>query len=217
MRHLIGILFAAALLIAPASAHVIPGSCNAYGVCQDDLTLVQLKDDTAQYPQSALPPAAGGSTTIQTTAPVTSDTKISIGTYAGEVLTWLAAAFSLPIGALLTAWLLRMFKSAGLVMTQQMSDELNKVLVNGLNDAAQNGAKLTQGKLGVTVRDPIVASAIQYTIDKMPETLQGLGLDPKDGKTVEVLRARIATLAADPTVPTPPIAPPIDGAPRKAA
>lgn len=137
------------------------------------------------------------------TAPINSSTTVSLGTYAGEVLTWLAAAFSVPIGALVTAWLLRIFKSAGLVMTQQMTAELNNVLVNGLNDAAANGAKLATNKLMVEVKDPVVASAIQYTINRVPDTLKGLGLDPNDGETVKVLRAKIATLAADPAVPTP--------------
>lgn len=187
MRYLVGMILAAFLIAAPVSA----------------MSTSPAEAQTTATPTPA--PGVAGNTTIQTTAPVTSDTKISIGTYAGQVLTWLAAAFSVPIGALLTAWLLRVFKSAGLVMTQQMSDELNKVLVNGMNDAALNGARLTSGKLAVSVKDPIVASAIQYTIDKMPDTLKGLGLDPKDGKTVEVLRSRIATLSADPGVPTPPI------------
>jgi hypothetical protein len=78
----------------------------------------------------------------------------SIGTFAGEVLTWLAAAFSIPIGALLAAWMVRLFKVAGLEATKQMNDELNKVLVNGLNDAAYNGARLAAGKLPVTVERP---------------------------------------------------------------
>lgn len=140
----------------------------------------------------------------QVPAPAASDV-FSIGTVAGEIMTWLAAAFSIPIGALLTAWLLRLFKVAGLEATKQMSEELNKVLVNGLNDAAYNGARLTEGKLPVAVKDPIVASAISYAIDRAPATMKGLGLDPNDGETVKVLRARIATLAADPAVPTPPI------------
>jgi len=141
--------------------------------------------------------------TVQTSGPVTSDTTISVGTLAGQVLTWLAAAFSVPIGALLTGWLVRLFKSAGLAVSKQMSDELNRVLVNGLNDAAINGAKLSSGKANLTVRDPIVASAIQYAIDRKPDALKALGLDPEDGETVKVLRARIATLAQDPAVPTP--------------
>jgi hypothetical protein len=191
MRLVFGILIAALLAAVPAQA--------------------QQASDTAVYPpQTQIAPAplpvVPGGTTIQTTAPVTSDTKISVGTYAGEVLTWLAAAFSVPLGVLATGWLMRLFKSAGLVMTQQMQTELNKVLVNGLNDAATNGAKLANNKMILEVKDPIVASAIQYTIDRMPETLKGLGLDPADGDTVKVLRAKIATLAADPTVPTPPTA-----------
>lgn len=172
---------------------------------------------TLTYAQA--PPAggtAGVTNTVQTTGPVTADTKISVGTLAGEVLTWLAAAFSVPVGGLLTGWLLRLFKSAGLDATKQMSDQLNAVLVNGLNDAARNGALLSSGKLNVTVKDPIVASAIQYALDRQPDTLKALGLDPTDGATVNVLRAKIATLAADPTIPTPTLAPAVP-APTKAA
>jgi hypothetical protein len=145
--------------------------------------------------------AQAASTTVTTTEPAT----ISLGTIAGQVLTWLAAAFSVPIGTVLTAWLLRLFKVAGLDATKAMSDQLNATLVNGLNDAAANGASLATGKLPIAVKDPIVASAIQYAIDHQHDTLTALGLDPTDGNTVKVLRARIATLAADPSVPTPAI------------
>ena len=159
--------------------------------------------------QSYAQPAPVTTNTVQTTGPVTADTQISIGTLAGEVLTWLAAAFSVPIGALLTVWLVRLFKAAGLDATKQMSDQLNTVLVNGLNDAARNGALQSSGRLNVTVKDPLVASAIQYALDRQPETLKALGLDPTDGETVKVLRARIATLAADSTIPTPILAAPV--------
>jgi hypothetical protein len=87
-----------------------------------------------------------------------------------------------------------------------MSEQLNKVLVNGLNDAAVNGAKLTDSKINMHVADPVVASAIQYTLNRMPNTIKALGMDPSDGETVKVLRARIATLVSDPSVPTPVVA-----------
>lgn len=140
---------------------------------------------------------------VSTSGPVTADTTISVGTLAGQILTWLAAAFSVPIGGLLTVWLIRLFKIAGLDATKAMSDQLNAVLVNGLNDAARNGASLASGKMNVNVKDPVVASAIQYALNHKPETLKALGLDPADGETVKILRARIATLVQDPTVPTP--------------
>src|ERR1700731_3322155 len=52
---------------------------------------------------------AATTNTVQTTGPVTADTTISVGTLAGQVLTWAAAAFSVPIGSLLTVWLVRLF------------------------------------------------------------------------------------------------------------
>lgn len=143
--------------------------------------------------------------TVNTTAPVTSDTKISVGTLAGEVLTWMAAAFSAPVGLVLTAWLVRLFKKAGVEVTQQMSDQLDRTLVNGLNDAAAKAAALSKDKGVLTSSNQIVAAAVSYAQDHRAETIQALGLDPQSGKTVEALKARIATLVADPTVPTPPV------------
>ena len=48
----------------------------------------------------------------QSTVPPPSDTTISIGTIAGQILTWIAAAFAVPIGGLLVAWLLKLAKFA---------------------------------------------------------------------------------------------------------
>lgn len=141
--------------------------------------------------------------TVTTTGPVSSDTTISVGTLAGQVLTWLAAAFSIPIGGLLSAWLLRLFKLAGVQVTQQMSDQLDRTLVNGLNDAATRGAAAAAGKGAVQVKSDIVAGAIAYAQAHRAETIQALGLDPQSGAAVEALRARIATLVADPAQPTP--------------
>lgn len=198
MRYVLGIIFAALFSIAPACAShngcdVIAKSCAES--MQPLMTLAQV--------QTPAPGAVGG-TSISTTAPVSSDTNINVGTMAGEVLKWLAAVLSIPIATLITALLQRAFQSWGLKLDEQNSDKLNRALVNGLNDAAQNGAKLADGKFVVDVKDPIVASAIRYAIDKVPGTIKALGLDPDDGKTVQVLRARIATLAQDPSKPTPP-------------
>lgn len=155
----------------------------------------------AQDPPPPAPVATQN--TITTTAPVTSETKISVGTLAGEVLMWLAAAFSAPVGIVLTAWLVRMFKLAGVQVTQQMSDQLDRTLVNGLNDAAAKAAVLSKDRGTITTNNQIVQAAVEYAQNHRAETIQALGLDPQSGAAVQALKARIATLVVDPTVPTP--------------
>ena len=106
------------------------------------LTLAPAYAQTAQTDT----PAAATQNTITTTAPVTSSTSISVGTLAGEVLTWAATAFG-SVGAMVgTAFLIRLFKKAGLEGADLMSDQINKTLLNGLNDAAARITTATAGK-----------------------------------------------------------------------
>lgn len=193
--------FAPALTLL-VSAAIIPGSCTQF-TCMDDLVLrVQgIPPVSVQPPANA--PAATTQNTITTTAPVSSETTISVGTLAGNVLTWLASAFGLTLTTMGTLVLKRWFSTLGLQMTQQMSDQLDKTLLNGLNIAAAAGAQALQGKSKVEVKNGIVAGAVAYAQDHRAETIQALGLDPKSGKAVEALNARIATLIADPGTPTP--------------
>lgn len=160
-------------------------------------------------------PGAAG-TTIQTTAPVTADTTISIGSYAGQVLLWLAAAFSVPVGTLLTAWLLRLFKLAGVETTEQMRKKLQDIIVNGLNAAAANNADRLQGMAPVQVKNLIVQDAIKYAREHGAETIKALGLDPNSGEATEAIKARIETAITDPTLPTPPILAPAGTVPLAA-
>ncbi len=141
--------------------------------------------------------------TVTTSGPVSSETTISVGTLAGQVLMWLAAAFSVPIGTLLTMWLKRLFTLAGVQVTQQMSDKLNSIIVNGLNDGATNAKLQLAGKGTVEVKNQVIASAVDYTQRHAAETIQALGLDPKSGEAVEAIKARIQTAINDETIPTP--------------
>ena len=147
--------------------------------------------------------------TITTTAPVSSTTTISTGTLAGEVLTWLAAAFSLPIGTLLTFWLKRLFTLAGVQVTQQMSDQLDRTITNGLNAAAANVAATAEGKGQIQIKNEIVGQAVAYAQDHRAETIKALGLDPQSGAAVQAIKARIETLVNDPAVPTPAVLDPV--------
>lgn len=195
-------LLAIVLGASMATATTVAWSIPQFPCSVDDLVMrVQLAPDSSPIP-AVIPPATTQNT-ITTTAPVSSETTISVGTLAGQVLTWLASAFGLTLTTMGTLVLKRWFSTLGLQMTQQMSDQLDKTLLNGLNIAAAAAAQALDGKSKVEVKNEVVAGAVAYAQDHRAETIQALGLDPKSGKAVEALNARIATLISDPTSPTP--------------
>lgn len=153
----------------------------------------------------AAPAPAAQQNTITTSGPVTSDTTISLGTLAGEVLKWVISAFGTVIGTVATYAIVQFARKMGVQVTQQMSDQLNQTLVNGLNDAAQKISAGVAGKAPLQIKNEIINGAVQYAQEHRAETIKALGLDPQSGAAVAALRARIATLAADPNMPTPAI------------
>jgi hypothetical protein len=143
--------------------------------------------------------------TVQTTGPVTSDTTISVGTLAGQVLTWLVAAFGVPIGGLLTAWLYRLFNLAGIQAADGLRTKLQEIIVNGLNAGAKTVSEEAQGRGQIEIKNAVVAQAVTYAQAHGADTLKQLGLDPQSGAAVEAIKARIETAINDPAQPTPPV------------
>lgn len=141
--------------------------------------------------------------TVTTTGPVSSETSISIGTLAGQVLTWAAAAFGSLAATVFTAWGVRLFKLAGVQMSDAARARLQDIIVNGLNVGAAQATKDLTGKGQVQIKNETVAAAIAYAQDHGADAIKQLGLDPKSGAAVEAIKARIETAIADPTVPTP--------------
>jgi len=200
------LLLAAFLIIAPLS------------VCAQTppITLTPTNVTTTTLPATG--PAATAApavtqNTVSTTGPVESKTTISVGTLAGEVLQWLAAAFSVPIGGLLTAWLYRLFKLAGVNVADGLRTKLQEIIINGLNAGAKNTADQMQGRGQVEIKNAVVAQAVVYAQAHAAETLKQLGLDPQSGAAVEAIKARIETAINDPSAPTPPV---LDGHPKAA-
>jgi hypothetical protein len=149
------------------------------------------------------PAPAATQNTVTTTGPVSSETTISVGSLAGEVLQWLAAAFGVPIGGLLTAWLYRLFKLAGVQVSDGLRSKLQEIIVNGLNAGAKVEAANMQGKDQIAIKNAVVQQAVVYAQAHGADTIKALGLDPQSGAAVEAIKARIETAIADPTVPTP--------------
>jgi hypothetical protein len=143
--------------------------------------------------------------TITTTAPVSSNTTISVGTLAGEVLTWATAAFGSVAATAIIAWVYRLFKLAGLQISDAARDRLQQIILNGLNAAAKDATQNLAGRGQVDIKNAVVAQAVAYTQTHGADAIKTLGLDPKGETAVEAIKARIETAIADPTVPTPTI------------
>lgn len=150
-------------------------------------------------------------TTVSTTGPVTSSTTIETGTLAGQALMWVLSVFGTAVGSLLTGVLYRLFKSAGVDITDKFRARLQEIVVNGLNAGTAAAAAGLAGKGTVTVKQPIIADAVRYVQTHAADTLKALGVDPASDEAVSAIRARIETAIADPTVPTPPVLAPPPG------
>lgn len=146
---------------------------------------------------------AATQTTVNTTAPVSSETTISIGTLAGQVLTWIMAAFAPLIGSLIAALLWRMLGRLGIEATDALRTRLQEIIVNGLNSAAKIADEKMKGRSAIDIKSNIIAATVIYTQAHGSETMKALGLDPHSGAAVEAIKARIETAVADPASPTP--------------
>lgn len=134
---------------------------------------------------------------------------INTGTYAGEALEWVVATFGVPIGGLLTAWLLRLFKNEGIIGAGLLRNKLQSIIVNGLNLAAAQAARDLAGRGTIEIKNSAVATAVRYAQDHGADTLKALGLDPTSPQAVEAIKARIETAITDPSTPTnPALSPP---------
>lgn len=136
-------------------------------------------------------------------APVKSDTTISAGTLAGEVLTWVAAVFGVPIGTLITAWLYRAFTLAGVAMSDAMRARLQEIIINGINLGAKKAAAEASGKGEIEIRNAAIAHTIAYVQTHAAGELRALGIDPDSNLATEAITARIMTAIADINTPTP--------------
>lgn len=130
---------------------------------------------------------------------------VHFGPILKEVIKWTAAAFGTALAATATAALYKVFSYFGVQTTESQRNQLQGIIVNGLNDAATKAeaAVVANPKLDVDVKQKIVSDAIDYAQKHGADTIKALGLDPNSGEAVEAIKARIATAIADPNTPTP--------------
>ena len=136
---------------------------------------------------------------------------VSIGSIGGEVLNWAVAAFGAPVAALLSAWLYRLFALAGVQLTDTQKEQLQKIIVNGLNGAFADVSQTMAGKGEIEIKNQTIANAVTYTQEHGGEIIKALGLDPQSGEAIQAINARIQTALNDPKQPTPEAITPASG------
>ena len=145
------------------------------------------------------------------TAPAEAGTVVHGGAFLADLTAWAEAAFGTAIAALVTALVYRAMSWMGLQVSDAQRDQLQAIVVNGINDAASKAQAQLRGNaaLDIKVRDQIIADAVAYVQVHGADTIKALGLDPNGGQAVNAIRARIATAIADPKAPTDPAITPV--------
>lgn len=157
----------------------------------------------APGPQTAPGPGATvpGTTVTTQGGNVESNTKISVGTWAGEIATYVATAFGGVIASFLILILKRVATYVGATISDQASDKLQSIVERGLVAAAAGVQKMADGKIPVDLKSKVVADAVRYVETHAKETLETLGTKPGTTEAAEVIKARVETAIVDPTVP----------------
>lgn len=148
-------------------------------------------------------------TVVTTTGDVTSDTRISIGTYAGQALMWVVTVFAVPLAGLLVGIFYRILKGVGFSLDEAWRKRLESAVVNGINATAPKLAGMAQGRLSVDVKSKLVKDVIDYLATHVPDTLAKLNIDVTTPAGQAVIAGRVEKALNDPTVPTPPSVTPV--------
>jgi len=204
--HLVAGFLLAALAISPAIAQdpePPPPATTATPPQRPPLRIVQAPAPVPPAAPTPVQAPAATQNTITTTAPVSSETTISVGSLAGQALDWAFIAFGGVLTTFLTRLFIKLAAEAGVRITKGLSDQINEALLNGLNHGESELSAELQGKDPITIKNAIVASAVEYAQTHRADAIEKLGLNPQSGAAVQSLRARIATLVADPDKPTP--------------
>jgi hypothetical protein len=136
-------------------------------------------------------------------APAPPKAVIDTGGIAGEIIQWVIATFGTVIAGYVVLLVKRLAAKAGVQLSQQASDRLDQIVLNGLHAGANEAQRDLRGKGQVEVKNDTLASMVTYAQAHGADTLKVLGVDPNDPATVAALRARAERLIADPAVPTP--------------
>lgn len=173
-----------------------------------------MPSDTADYstaPKTVVPPIVVVSPSGGGPVTTTSTTVVQGGDILSQVIEWGKVVFG---GLFATAFVAAVFKGLGylgVVTTDAMKNQLQDIVVNGINDAAAKAEAAIGGKFNVDVKNQVMADAVRYTQAHGAPLIKSLGLDPNSGEAVTAIRARIQTAIVDPLVPTNPAMASVNG------
>lgn len=204
------VLFASVALSA-ATYHPIVTSQVPYAKDQIQFQSPEFRPAQAQpqatqaqaptQPQVVAQPPGSGGTVVATSGNVQADTKISVGTLAGEVMQYAVTAFLGVIGTALTLLITKLLNGVGANITAARQEQLQKLVERGIVLAAAGARKTLDGKIPVDVKSEVVKRAIIYAKEHGETLIKSLGEKPDSSKTEEALTARAETALADPSVP----------------
>lgn len=178
------------------------------------LTFAIAAPASAQFTSSAPPPAvsvAPQPTAVGVTTPGApvivaqqTDYTFSTGNFVASLINWMWVAFGTAIATLVTGLVYKALSYLGIQTTTQQREQLQSIVVNGLNKASAQAQVAAQGQTqwDVRIKNQIVADTVKYAQDHGADTIKALGLDPKSGQAVEAIKARIETAIVDPATPT---------------
>jgi len=154
---------------------------------------------------------AFAASTAVTTCSVLAADQFNGGGAASTVVGYVTAAFGASIGSAVLWGIVRGLKWLGVSITDAQKNQLQGIIVNGINDAAMRAQTQLRNNpnLSIDVRSQVVRDAISYAQKHGAGVITALGLDPQSGEAVEAIRARIATAIADPNTPTDPVVTPV--------
>lgn len=163
------------------------------------LLLLVIALPAAALAQTAGPPNVPTVATIAT-GPV----HVALGDVAASIIEWTMAAFG-PLISAAVLWLVtRTLKATGLKNTDLLKDQLQRIVVNGVNAGAAKAQDELRGRAGVDIKSATARNALWYAQTHGAGIIKALGLDPQSGEAVEAIKARIETALADPAAPTNP-------------
>ena len=155
------------LAIAPAIASAQAPSTSTNATIITPLPGVVPMSTLPSGVPTLIPAPAVTQNTVTTTGPVASTTTISVGTLAGQVLTWAITGFGSILATVFAAWGVRLFKIAGVQITDAARDRLQQIILNGLNVGAAKATTDLVGKGQIEIKDAV------FMINGVPVKLKG--------------------------------------------
>jgi len=139
------------------------------------------------------------------------DTIISIGSLASDILVPLLTAFATVIAAFIVGIVYRFLKGAGIAIDETYRQRLQELVINGINWGAQQLGDSVRGKGEVDVKSMLLVNVLEYVRTHGTELFSKWGVSPNTPAFEQAIEARMTRALVDPAVPTPAAVTPAEG------